>query len=647
MSHEAAEVADESVSNESASDASSDSAGKDAADNSDAISIAGKGETISDFDEYINGEWKKEQEAKNIGSVYRWDDEAQVMNERMSTILSDTDISALSPDDGLYKLATIYQELIDTSDHDERIETIKEHLAPIEQIKSLDDIYALYGDEEYSLYNNILKFKVVSDYNGYNSLVYSPNSFLEGFNYYYNLLANPSDEQQEGHDELLAYFESLGYSEDRTLLMLENSIKLAELVDTYRAGGDEEDLFYITSADLDEGGVTVPVMDILVNLKAFGKKRRFTGRAVFCDFVNEVYQPENIELIRDSYLCTAILKLADVGADKLMRPLYEMEYPQLMEALLKDNAPDVLNLEYQKRYVDKVIVDEAYQMTDDIKNAMREVIAEADWLTPHGKELAKHKLLTMHASFGVNCVYNDFEDLELTDNIVENFIGMMVSNERFYRKQTIKEDENRELFGADIYEINGRYFAENNSFYVTNGLMGQERITADDAYEVKLALLGNIIAHEIAHSYDPKGIEFDYHAYYEPWMTDEERASYQDNYQKITEFFDGMQIEFGKEIDSQLITNETFADLLGIKCCLKLLEQQENPDYDLFFRTYAMENACYYDEEAAEKAVQDDHLPYKQRINYVLGQFDKFYEVYDIDENSPFFVPQEKRLNVF
>ena len=45
--------------------------------------------------------------------------------------------------------------------------------------------------------------------------------------------------------------------------------------------------------------------------------------------------------------------------------------------------------------------------------------------------------------------------------------------------------------------------------------------------------------------------------------------------------------------------------------------------------------------------VKDTHLPCKQRVNCVLGQFDKFYEIYDIDENSPFFVPKEKRLSAY
>ena len=80
---------------------------------------------------------------------------------------------------------------------------------------------------------------------------------------------------------------------------------------------------------------------------------------------------------------------------------------------------------------------------------------------------------------------------------------------------------------------------------------------------------------------------------------------------------------------------------------VEILEQKENPDYDLFFRTYAGKNACYITEQDIDRAMADTHLIGKARVNFILGQFDKFYEVYDIDENSPYYVPKENRLLVF
>ena len=41
--------------------------------------------------------------------------------------------------------------------------------------------------------------------------------------------------------------------------------------------------------------------------------------------------------------------------------------------------------------------------------------------------------------------------------------------------------------------------------------------------------------------------------------------------------------------------NETFADLMAVECCLRMLEKRDNPDYDLFFQSYAKEYRMNYD----------------------------------------------------
>ena len=40
-------------------------------------------------------------------------------------------------------------------------------------------------------------------------------------------------------------------------------------------------------------------------------------------------------------------------------------------------------------------------------------------------------------------------------------------------------------------------------------------------------------------------------------------------------------------------------------------------------------------------------MPGNLRVNCILYQFDEFYEVYDIDENSPYYVKSEDRFKVF
>lgn len=46
-------------------------------------------------------------------------------------------------------------------------------------------------------------------------------------------------------------------------------------------------------------------------------------------------------------------------------------------------------------------------------------------------------------------------------------------------------------------------------------------------------------------------------------------------------------------------------------------------------------------------ADRSEEVTMRERVNLILGMFDEFYETYDIDENSPYFIPKEERVKGF
>ena len=84
-----------------------------------------------------------------------------------------------------------------------------------------------------------------------------------------------------------------------------------------------------------------------------------------------------------------------------------------------------------------------------------------------------------------------------------------------------------------------------------------------------------------------------------------------------------------------------------METCMRVLGEMENPDYDKFFRRYARIWATYYTEANFYDSLNEEHLTCKPRINFILGQFDEFYNTYNIDETSPYYYSESDRLSVF
>ncbi len=612
--------------------------------------IDDQGNPIRDFDEFVNGEWKKEQAEKDQTRTFRYKDAAHELWDGVVDILDNTDVSELSEEDGLYKVCTIYHQIADPTDTEERQASMKAYLAEIEKVRTLDELYDLYRNERYDTWNVLLNFDVIPDDGYYVDLEWLPLDPWEGD--WDPVLSGT------GNGILLWHvMDTLGYSSDEIQRITENAVTVAQKIDEYYNNTMESNYRFVGKDELEEAGVKVPVIDILGDQYAQFCPEAFNPRwdgfwapdDVYL-FLQELYVPENLQMIKDFHVACAVKYMMPV-VDMQRCILYQgdpaLNTDQVAAQIVSIYAEELLAQEYIKRNVDGRTIEQCESIMEEVKQSTRTIIDDADWLSLHGKEQARSKVLRIQEYFTGDTAVNDFSDLILTENTFENYISMCVSTDRYLKSQYTTSRDAREIFTTSDLEVNAFYMTRYNAMVCTPGWLQYVQDAGADSEEALLGIIGTTLAHELGHAYDPNGSMYNSRGEYEPWMSEEERALYDEKAQQIADFLDGWETEYGLTIDGELVVNETYADLMAVECCLRILAEKEDPDYDAFFCAYAEDRAAYYTEEELEKALIDTHLPGKERINLVLGQFDQFYETYDIDENSPYYVKEADRLSVF
>lgn len=612
--------------------------------------IDDNGRPIADFDEFVNGEWLRKQEADGSKTASAAWETGDLIEERVKDILENTDISGMSEGDALAKVITFYDEALDTEDMEGRMKYIRDYLAPIANAKSIDDLYKLSAKEEYSIYDTVIRFEVQSDGNGSNTETYVPYRDTKLVEDTLDIITG--DEKTEEKEALLAYWKELGVSEDRFKEILGNAHKVAQRLDEFYAGADyENDMLYFDEDYAKRKGLNVPVIDILRELKGYGRYEEFLAPSPAVDMLNSLYTAENVNVLRDNYLYFAGMGLYESSGYRAQMAGTEeerKEYERMLRKDLCNYAGDVLAEEYSNRYLEDGMYENAEILADEIKNELMAFLSEADWMGENSRRALKAKIARMSYFLGSNGYVNELTDLYLSGNYIEDYIGFKMDRKRFMRSMAKYEDDKRQPFQADMLADNGQYFRKNNMFVLCTGTLVTDTMKNDAAYEERLAAVGSTMAHEMSHTLTPDAVYCDEHGDYNYELLNEQEMEELWNRAKaIADFFDGMEIADGKSLNGWRVENETFADLLGLRVCLNLLAKQKEPDYDLFFRTWAERKAFYLAEEDIDRILNDPHLPGKQRINYVLGQFDIFYEIYDIDENSPYYVPEEKRLKTY
>lgn len=645
-------AADDRTENGGRSDAGNPSDNSDTAENGDPSStdktakskINDNGTPISDFDEYVNREWKLEQKAANKDRALAVDESRSLVNERLLDILNNTDISGLPEDDGFKKAITVYREIRDHNDISDALNTIRDFIAPIEKTRTLEDLYELYSTEKYSLFNLILRFEIGGDANGNNMQYLSPIDLSASING--TMFTQDGEEKSPEHTGFLAFANELGITEQRVNEIRDNSLIIGGILGEYPMGPNAN-TYYFSVEQLNEAGVKVPLFDILRKLNSLGPEEDILAGEKCCELLNKLYVPENAAMLRDYLLLYAMRIFYNVSGYISTCDIPDYDHETEICSLIQSVARDVLAAEYMNRYYPEDEAEELRKFISDIKDAAKAVIYEADWLSTYSAEAVRAKLMKMRVCAGKNGYSDDLKELELSGDYIEDFFRITLCRNHFAIKQLNLTGDYRRIFKGDLFDVNGFFYGPYYSYVLTAGLLCDPECLDAKTFEEKLATLGFIIAHEISHAFDPQFMTYDEYGYYNPRIKDEELRAHASKVDKIMYHYNGIETGYGRKITGARIINETYTDIMGMQICMKMLAEQEDPDYDLFFTTLAKRFTAYYSENGIDAALEDTHLPGNIRLNCILSQFDEFYDTYDIDENSPFYVPEDKRLKAF
>lgn len=603
--------------------------------------IDDNGKPIYDFDEFVNGEWR----SKYVGSDSHLSTENEMYDlyfSRMKDILVTTDLSTLDEESGLFKVITLYNEMCDISDASDRMETIRKYYNCIEQVNSLGDLYSLLSSDIYTNNDYVFRFEVIPNYYGLNSLYYQPKRLTEFVNSLKTVLDDPNDDQGELYR---TFFQDLGYSEERVEEIINNGLKIGALVDSYLDDLSEWYVYWDAEI-LSESGVDVPVFSILNGIQNLENSNYFYADEDLPKFLNEVYTSENLDALKDCLLIGSTWVMFYSGCEQYFEDdIYDTSDDYVHFLLYY--APDVMSVEYMKRYGSDDLLKDINSLILDIKKAEISIVSDSEWLEDSTKECIKQKMSRMTQYIGENGHKFLLGDFAFTGDTILDLIELKSLYCSFERGQLVFEGSNRAPFGNGIIDANAIYSPRYNSLVVYPPYICDPLYTESDTYEERLAILGFILAHEIGHSIDRSGIEFDWEGLNESFLSDSEIEAYNSMMQSVSDYLDGLKCEYDKPIPGDTKLNETVADLIAMETCLRVLADREEADYDLFFRTYARMKREYYPEDSFDIYLNDTHLTSKPRINFILAQFDEFYETYDIDESSPYFVPEDQRLRIF
>jgi endothelin-converting enzyme/putative endopeptidase len=169
---------------------------------------------------------------------------------------------------------------------------------------------------------------------------------------------------------------------------------------------------------------------------------------------------------------------------------------------------------------------------------------------------------------------------------------------------------------------------------------------------VNYGAIGAIIGHEISHSFDDQGSQFDAQGRLRDWWTKEDMEHFKAASNKLVEQYNAYKPFPDLAVNGQLTLSENLADLAGLEASYDAYraaagnKATEATDRE-FFTGYAQSWRTKAREASERRGIlTDGHAPPKYRTATVRN-LDAWYKAFDVQPGQALYLPPEERVRVW
>ena len=614
--------------------------------------------SISDFYEYACGDWISNHSLTESEYNYATrDDHVDIVDERTEAIFVNNELLQFPEESGLNKLNVYFNQLNDAENASESLLEIRKMTDRIQAVNSIKALSDLMAEEDYSLFNNLVFFSYELNASGN----YLPSMGIKNLMDLYGILKDEYYEAMlDGYSKQLVV---LGYSEEEAGKIASLAMDFYKELKIYETTAPIEGLLWYSDEKLAEIKCPIDLYSIMYNngycalTKINWEEPGMFIEPTYIDWLMQNITEENLEKIKAFYVICLLDSTFLYGTDDYLNA-YDTIFSELikvkkMPELLENRRAmaGVLNDEsgiladyYAGKYITQAQIDETKAIIDELKAAYLEIIGNVEWLDASQKEILNIRLKKINFQLGKVDNFNLLEDFEIKENGFLTHLALRKSN-RLFSQQIRKEGVRMlDITGFPLFDENAFYERKENAVIVGNAFFADEDWWNNSTYEEKIGYFGNTLSHEIGHFLDGSNFGLKANGVYQE-IFDTASEDYMRSGNAVYFFYNEKETDNGL-INGAMVYNESIADLLGMKASLLALSKHESVDYEKFFETFASFYAEISTPEYSKFSMEfDTHLPSKERVNYCLSHFDKFYETFDVSKKSPYFTDKEDRID--
>ena len=314
--------------------------------------------------------------------------------------------------------------------------------------------------------------------------------------------------------------------------------------------------------------------------------------------------------------------------------------------------PEAVGKLYVERYFPAESKARVQKMVANIVDAFHKRIDQLDWMAAPTKKEAHAKLSTLYVGVGYPEKWTSYKGLEIK---ADDAFGNALRAEQFHLKQELaklgtKVDSKEWSMPPQL--VNAVNMPMQNALNFPAAILQPPYFDAKASDAVNYGAIGSIIGHEISHSFDDQGAQFDSKGRLRDWWTKADGEYFKKAAGSLVAQYNAYEAFPDLKLNGQLTLSENLADLAGLAAALDAyhasLGGKVTPEADReFFEGYAQSwRSKARDASLRNQVKTDGHSPAQWRT-YTVRNLDAWYPAFDVKPGQKLYLAPEQRVRVW
>ena len=313
---------------------------------------------------------------------------------------------------------------------------------------------------------------------------------------------------------------------------------------------------------------------------------------------------------------------------------------------------------YVKKYFPEAAKKRALELVNNLQKALSSRIDNLDWMSDSTKQKAKEKLFAITKKTGYPDKWRDYSNVTIVKgNYFQNVVAAAAGNYQYELAKLNKPVDRTEWFTTPS-TVTAYNNPSANEIVFPAAILQPPYFdnNADDA--LNYGGIGMVIGHEMTHTFDDQGAQFDKYGNVKNWWTQDDYKKFKAKTQQVVDQYNRFAVLDTVHVKGAMTLGENTADIGGVSIAYDAFKMTKEghdttkidgftPDQRFFISIARIWRVKMKEQFLRYWINNNPHSPPLWRVNGPLMNTTAFYTAFNVKPGDSMYLPEKDRIHIW